>query len=458
MARLTLCLIAKNEEQLLPGCLDSVRGVADEIVLVDTGSTDRTIEIARAAGATILERPWDHDFAAPRNLAARRARGKFILQLDADERLAPGAGRAVRDALKGARFDVAMVRLHNARRVDAPFAEVVSGAERQGRPILLPRIFRNAPDLEWKGAIHETVGEWVIRRGGKRADLDADVVHLGYVPSLLVSRHKRERNVALLRRRCAEEPDDVTPRGYLALELMEGGELAAAAEAAAEGWALVPRQPRHRCLLRISVARGLLALRVPDAATVLETVDRAEAHNGPHPDFDYLRGFAEEVRAVRAPPRSPERAAALASAEGALRRALERLASGATYEFLGAVNEVRAGLHLGVVLLLAGKPSDALQAFAGALRSEPGNGSARVGAAEALLELGEARRALEVVEPALGPQPDGWLVAASAAAALGAGADARVFLARAKERTACGYECLHRWARHEAVDRALAAG
>jgi tetratricopeptide (TPR) repeat protein len=457
MARLTLCLIARDEEQLLPGCLDSVRGVADEVVLVDTGSTDRTREIARAAGAKVLERAWDHDFAAPRNLAARHARGGFILQLDADERLAPGAGRVIREALPGARFDVAMVRLHNARRVDAPCADVLSGAARHGRPILLPRLFRNAPDLEWRGAIHESVGEWVIRRGGKRADLDADVVHLGYVPALLVSRRKRERNVALLRRRCAEEPDDVTPRGYLALELLEGGDFAAAAEAAAEGWALVPRQPRHRCLHRIAIARGLLALRVPDAATALEAAARAEAHNGPHPDFDFLRGFAEEVRAVRAAPRSPERAAALAAAEGALRSALARLASGDAWEFLGAVNEVRAGLHLGVVLLLAGQPSQALQAFAAALRSEPENGSARVGAAEALIELGEAGRALEVVEPALGAQPDGWLVAASAAHALGAAADARVFLARAKERAARGYECLHRWARHEAVERALAA-
>ena len=122
MARLSLCLIAKNEEALLPGCLESVRGHVDDIVLVDTGSTDRTMAIAREAGATVLERPWDDDFSAPRNLAARHARGEWILMLDADERLAPGAGRALERAVKRGGFDVGMVRLHNAARVKSSSA------------------------------------------------------------------------------------------------------------------------------------------------------------------------------------------------------------------------------------------------------------------------------------------------------------------------------------------------
>ena len=66
MPLLTLCLIARDEEKMLPGCLASVRSAVDEIVLVDTGSRDRTIEIARRAGARVLEQPWADDFSAPR--------------------------------------------------------------------------------------------------------------------------------------------------------------------------------------------------------------------------------------------------------------------------------------------------------------------------------------------------------------------------------------------------------
>jgi len=455
MARLTLCLIAKDEEAMLPGCLASVEGVADEVVLVDTGSSDRTRELARAAGAKVLERPWDDDFAAPRNLAARAATGDWLLVLDADERLAAGAGPALLAALGRRDFDVGMVRLHNASRAGATAEAILSGEERHGGPVLLPRLVRNAGQPTWRGAIHESVGEWLVARGGKRADLPVDVLHLGYVPSVLVSRNKRERNIGLLRRRCALEPDDVTPRGYLALELLEAGRAEEAWGVTEEAWAMLDRQPPHRDLARIAVARGLLAIRRPEPALALDAVARGEAHNGPHPDFDFLRGFAREIEAVRATPRTPERAAALGEAEAAFRAALGRLATGAAWDFLGAVNEARAGLHLGVVLLLGGKAGEALAALADVLRREPANGAARVGAAEALLDVGEPAKALATVERALGPAPDGWLVAAGAAHALGAGGDARVFLAEAGKRNASGYECVHRWARHRALAAAL---
>ena len=264
MARLTLCLIARDEERMLPGCLASVAGVADEVVLVDTGSSDRTREVARAAGAKVLERPWDDDFAAPRNLAARAATGEWLLVLDADERLAPGAGPALAAAMARRDLDLGMVRLHNAAREDAPAEEILSGRARQGAPVLLPRLVRNAGAPTWRGAIHESVADWLVARGDRRADLDVDVLHLGYAPALLVARDKRERNVRLLRRRCAEEPDDVTPRGYLALELLAAGRPEEAWRVTEEAWAMLPGQPAHRDLSRLAVARGLLALRQPD--------------------------------------------------------------------------------------------------------------------------------------------------------------------------------------------------
>jgi glycosyltransferase involved in cell wall biosynthesis len=100
--RISLCLIARDEEQMLPGRLASVLGAVDEMVVVDTGSTEGTREIARAAGARVYEQPWRGDFSAPRNKAARRATGDFILQLDADERLASGAAEILRAAVAGA--------------------------------------------------------------------------------------------------------------------------------------------------------------------------------------------------------------------------------------------------------------------------------------------------------------------------------------------------------------------
>ena len=455
--RVSLCLIARDEELLLPGCLESVRGAVDEIVLVDTGSRDRTVEVARSAGATVLARPWDDDFAAPRTLAARAARGEWILQLDADERLAPGAGKGLRRAAEEGGFVVGMLRLHNASRTNASPEEILSGVARPQRPALVARLLKNTGDLEYRGRIHESVMDWMVRHGGSRRCVDADILHLGYVPALRVALSKRKRNVELLRLRCAEEDDGVVPAGYLALELIQSGDLAGAEEVVARAWPQVDRAPPSQSILRLALARAALAIRRSDASAVLDALERTERREGPHPDLDYLRGVAQEVRAVQSPPGSLERENSLREAEAALRAGIDRLLS-AVWEFTGAISEVGARLHLASVHLLKNRPGEALREAGMALRCDPESPSTWATAAEALLAAGQPARALEAVERALGERADGWLIAAAAALELGAGADARAFLEKVREHQAGGFEHLHRVARLRQLERALGEG
>jgi glycosyltransferase involved in cell wall biosynthesis len=84
---ISLCMIVKNEERFLTECLESVKGVVDEINIVDTGSTDRTVEIARSFGANVIFREWKNDFAWARNEALAMATKRWTLVLDADEEL-----------------------------------------------------------------------------------------------------------------------------------------------------------------------------------------------------------------------------------------------------------------------------------------------------------------------------------------------------------------------------------
>src|SRR5262249_59148278 len=84
---LSAAMIVRDEEAVLAGCLRSIRDVVDEIVIVDTGSTDRSIPIAQQFGARLFDHRWRDDFAEARNEALARARGRFILYIDADERL-----------------------------------------------------------------------------------------------------------------------------------------------------------------------------------------------------------------------------------------------------------------------------------------------------------------------------------------------------------------------------------
>ena len=81
--KISLCMIVKDEERFLPQCLNSVKGYVDEIIVVDTGSTDRTVDIAKRYGAKIYHHPWENDFSKHRNLSISNATGG----LDIDHRL-----------------------------------------------------------------------------------------------------------------------------------------------------------------------------------------------------------------------------------------------------------------------------------------------------------------------------------------------------------------------------------
>ena len=97
--RISLCMIARDEAAQLPRCLASVRGAVDEVVLVDTGSRDRTREIAREHGARVESFAWCDDFAAARNASLARASGDWVLVLDADEELPEATRAGLRAAL-----------------------------------------------------------------------------------------------------------------------------------------------------------------------------------------------------------------------------------------------------------------------------------------------------------------------------------------------------------------------
>ena len=109
-------MIVRNEERFLPGCLESVRGLVDEIIVVDTGSTDRTAEIARSFGARVFDFEWRDDFSAARNESLRHAGSDWILYLDADERIdCGGIDNCIRAAAAHPDFDAFSVLIRNFR-------------------------------------------------------------------------------------------------------------------------------------------------------------------------------------------------------------------------------------------------------------------------------------------------------------------------------------------------------
>ena len=213
---LSVCLIVKNEEQFLPQCLASIKAIASQIVVVDTGSTDRTIEIAKSFGAEIYSFAWCDDFSAARNAALEHATGDWILMLDADEELPAAEHARLLSDMK--RADVIAFRL--------PL--VNQGEEAQGRHCV-PRLFRNAPGVYFYSRIHEQVFPSLIQCGKawemKTAIGTAQLLHHGYAKEIVRDRNKIERNLKLLRQAVEEFPNEPNLQMNLGLELVRSGDL-----------------------------------------------------------------------------------------------------------------------------------------------------------------------------------------------------------------------------------------
>lgn len=191
-AALTLCMIVKNEERFLADCLRSVQGCLDEIIVVDTGSTDRTPEIAASFGARIYAHPWENDFSKHRNQSLQYARGEWILWMDADEALEPGGGSVIRNAIASEGTDSLMATMvcYFGNRTRESWNNAV-------------KLFRNGVGIHFEGAVHnQVVG---CRNTGF---CPVKIYHYGYDAGPQAVRRKFERTSALLKKAIQDNPRD----------------------------------------------------------------------------------------------------------------------------------------------------------------------------------------------------------------------------------------------------------
>ncbi|ULL13150.1 glycosyltransferase [Paenibacillus sp. H1-7] len=210
-------VIARNEEAVLARCLESVRSIADELIVVDTGSTDRTADIALSYGAKVVHEPWRDDFAQARNTGIAHAASEWILVIDADEEVVDGAERIVA-FLKETEADKALVRIVN------PVGELAE----EKVTYESERLFRSGKGYRFEGAIHEQLvrdreddresdtgqqGEPLSTPSDGAAALSPPLSplllhHTGYLPAELSRKKTIERNMRILQRVLEEHPED----------------------------------------------------------------------------------------------------------------------------------------------------------------------------------------------------------------------------------------------------------
>jgi glycosyltransferase involved in cell wall biosynthesis len=197
--QISACLIVKNEEADLDRCLASLHPYLRQIVVVDTGSTDNTVQIAEKYGATIGHFPWTGDFAAARNQSLKLAEEPWILVIDADECMTPESVPLLERILT--LIDILAVEV------------VVNNLDDngEGRPMKIVRLFRNMPALRFERAIHETIDMAVMEQCAKLSKTIAESAvtlnHYGYMKEKL--QRKSGRNLEIMRRELKKDPDDL---------------------------------------------------------------------------------------------------------------------------------------------------------------------------------------------------------------------------------------------------------
>ena len=200
-ARLSACLIVRDELGSLGACLDSLANVVDEIVIVDTGSTDGTLALVERRATRFAQRAWTDDFAAARNASLDLAQGAWILVIDADEQLV-GDPAQLREAIAAPHLLAYQLEQRN------DLGDGTTGSA------FITRLFRRLPELRYVGRVHEHVGEGVASLMARDPAWQVGRVegvalaHAGYRPEVLTARGKGERNARLLELELALQPDD----------------------------------------------------------------------------------------------------------------------------------------------------------------------------------------------------------------------------------------------------------
>ena len=210
--KISQAMIVKNEEKNIERALSWGKGVVSEQIVVDTGSTDRTVEIAKKMGAEVYFFPWQDDFSLAKNFAISKCRYPWIAMLDADESFSEQDAKKMKDYIALVEKDPKVHGLRTAIADIDPNGQVVSLDS-------TVRLFRNREDIRYRRAIHEqlclTNGE-DFRPANCGNNLT--VLHTGYQAEVLSKKLKENRNINLLLKELEKNPEEFDLYVYLGME------------------------------------------------------------------------------------------------------------------------------------------------------------------------------------------------------------------------------------------------
>ncbi len=216
--KLSLCIIVKNEEATLAKCLNSVKSIVDEIVVLDTGSSDRTIEIAQSLGAKVYQYQWNNDFSAARNEALKYVMGDWVLVLDADETLTAKIKSQIRQVIEMPEYILINLLRYEVGANQTPYS-------------MVSRLFRKHPEIKFCRPYHAIVDDSISEILRKEPDwqighLEAvAILHEGYQQEVINKHNKFAKAQAAMEEFIAANPNDPYVCSKLGALYVESGKV-----------------------------------------------------------------------------------------------------------------------------------------------------------------------------------------------------------------------------------------
>lgn len=305
--RLSQCMIVKNEEKNMERALSWGKDIMWEQIVVDTGSTDRTREIAGQMGAKLFCFDWTDDFAAAKNYAIEKAGGDWIIFLDADEYFSPEDTKKLLPLLSEisgqeqnaviaswVQIEGDEILLSEATGDGLSNRATLKADGRRGSALsgTVVRIFRNQPGLCYRGRIHEQLS----MEGGEVLCFDASaalaVLHTGYSPEEMKEKRKNERNIRLLKKEVEQNPDNYTMLAHLGSSYFQEKQYEEAARWYEEAACHMPKKPRDENIHDAAVFKNLLLIYSKQNREVLmkRAYDGGISRFPKEADYDYMMG------------------------------------------------------------------------------------------------------------------------------------------------------------------------
>ncbi|KUO72311.1 MAG: hypothetical protein APF81_21650 [Desulfosporosinus sp. BRH_c37] len=278
---LSLCMIVKDEEDCLLAAIRSVWNLIDEIIVVDTGSTDNTPQLALSAGAKLLHLNWTNDFSVARNFALKQASSDWILVLDADEVLESVNLETFYELLNNVQIEGYFIHIKNI--LDPTMGEFRDQ---------VVRLFRNKPIYQFEGTIHEQVVPSILRanNGSGLASAPLTLNHYGYLNDRLQSKGKFSRNSNILMKELDKNPDNPFLLFCLGLEYYQQNSINVGLKHLTKALTRLSGNEGYFEDVLLNIAFGYL--RLEETIKLIDFLTKALSMYPDQSDFLFLRGTA----------------------------------------------------------------------------------------------------------------------------------------------------------------------